>query len=76
MTDKELLSALIASGKLTPRECEAFGGMAQQVLSVPLTQRQREWAQNVGARLKLCAAVPWTPKVSAWDPAPRWRRRS
>ena len=59
MTDKSMLGALLASGKLSEEEEQAFRSMLERIDSGKrvgtLTPKQRQWAQAVYARLDLAA---------------------
>lgn len=81
--DAALLRALLGSPGLTTGEREAFAGMQARLGRwSALTERQRIWAQGVGARLGLAGvqapaqSLGKAPGRQAWDPGKGTRRMS
>ena len=83
MDDGTLLRALLGAPGLTTGEREAFAGMQARLGRwSALTDRQRAWGQEVGARLALPGVsappvpVGRRPGRAAWDPSKRTGRTS
>lgn len=83
MDDAALLRGLLGAEGLTTGEHSAFLGMQRNLRRwSALTDRQRRWAQEVGARLALPGVqAPAEPigrakPRAAWDPIRKTRRMS